>query len=97
MKRTHLATTFIGKALAAAMATTLLASPAMAQVANVNSKFSAIQTLLAGISVIIFSIALLWVGFKMAFQHAKWSEVSNIVIGGVIAGGATGIASWLLG
>lgn len=97
MKRMHLATKFIGKASAAVIATTLLASPAMAQVANVNSKFSAIQTLLTGLSVVLFTISLLWVAFKMAFQHAKWSEVSNIVIAGVIAGGASGIAAWLLG
>ena len=38
----------------------------------------------------------MWVGFKLAFQHAKWSEVSNIVIGAIIVGGAAGIASWLL-
>jgi type IV secretion system protein VirB2 len=72
------------------------ATPALAQVAKVNSVMSSIQTLLIGISVTIITISLLWVGFKMAFQHAKWSEVSNVVIGAIIAGGAPGLAVWLV-
>jgi type IV secretion system protein VirB2 len=79
-----------------AAALTAAASPAFAQIARVNTVMTNIQTTLVGVSVIAFTIALIWAGFKMAFQHAKWSEISNIVIGGIIVGGAAGIAAWLL-
>lgn len=81
------------------MAATLMAvatSPAFAQISKVNTVMSNVQTVLVGVAVTCFTIALMWAGFKMAFQHAKWSEISNIVIGGIIVGGAAGIAAWLI-
>lgn len=72
-------------------------SPAFAQISRVNTVMSSLQGLLIGVAITIFSIAIMWAGFKMAFQHSKWSEVSNIVIGGVLVGGAGGIAGWLIG
>ena len=77
-------------------ALTVMASPAFAQVAKVNMVMNNVQALLVGISITVITISLLWVGYKMAFQHAKWSEVSNIVIGSIIVGGAPGIAAWLV-
>lgn len=74
----------------------LSASPAFAQIAKVNTVMTNVQTLLVGVAVTMFTIALMWAGFKMAFQHAKWSEISNIVIGGILVGGAAGIAAWLI-
>lgn len=81
----------------AGAALAMSATPAFAQIARVNTVMTNVQTVLIGVSVVAFTIALVWAGFKMAFQHAKWSEISNIVIGGIIVGGASGIASWLLG
>ena len=89
-RRRQAALAFTGTALA------LCASPAFAQIARVNTVMTNIQNILVGVSVVAFTIALVWAGFKMAFQHAKWSEISNIVIGGIIVGGAAGIAGWLL-
>ena len=80
----------------ATAALALSATPAFAQITRVNTVMGNVQTILIGVSVIAFTVALIWAGFKMAFQHAKWSEISNIVIGGIIVGGASGIASWLL-
>lgn len=74
----------------------LAASPAFAQISKVNTVMSNVQTVLVGVAVTIFTLAIMWAGFKMAFQHAKWSEVSNIVIGGILVGGASGIAAWLI-
>ncbi len=71
-------------------------APAFAGIGRVNTVMSNIQTVLVGVAVTAFTIALMWAGFKMAFQHAKWSEISNIVIGGIIVGGAAGIAAWLI-
>lgn len=74
-----------------------LANPAFAQVEKVNETAEMIQAVLISISVVVISIALIWAGFKMAFQHAKWADISNIVIGSVLAGGAPGLAAWLIG
>lgn len=71
-------------------------SPAFAQIAKVNTVLTNIQTILVGASLLIVTIAIIWAGFKMVFQHAKWSEVSNIVIGAIFIGGAGGIANWLI-
>ena len=73
-----------------------LCAPALAQIAKVNTVMTNVQTILVGVSITVLTIAILWVGYKMAFQHAKWSEVSNIVIGGILIGGAPGIAAWLV-
>ncbi len=72
------------------------ASPAFAQISKVNTVMSNVQAVMVGVAVTVFTVAIMWAGFKMAFQHAKWSEISNVVIGGILVGGAAGIASWLI-
>jgi type IV secretion system protein VirB2 len=74
----------------------LSAGPAFAGLGKVNTTMQQIQTVLIGVAVTVFTIAIIWAGFKMAFQHAKWSEVSNIVIGGILVGGSSAIAAWLV-
>ena len=74
----------------------LASAPAFAQITKVDTVMTNIQNVLSGVAVVAFTIALIWAGFKMAFQHAKWSEISNIVIGGILVGGASGISSWLI-
>jgi type IV secretion system protein VirB2 len=64
---------------------------------KVNSLLQNLLTLLQGASAVIVAIAVIAVGYKMIFQQARWSEVSNIVIGALFIGGASSIASWLLG
>jgi type IV secretion system protein VirB2 len=81
---------------AVAIILTLISAPAFAQISKVDSVLTNVQNVLSGVAVTSFTIALIWAGFKMAFQHAKWSEISNIVIGGILVGGASGIASWLV-
>lgn len=70
---------------------------AFAQISKVDTVMTNVQSVLVGVSVTMFTLAFMWAGFKMAFQHAKWSEISNIVIGGIFVGGAAGIAAWLVG
>ena len=82
--------------VAALFALALFAMPASAQITKVNTVMTNVQSMLIGISIIVVTIALLWVGYKMVFQHAKWSEVSNVIIGAIIVGGAPGIAAWLV-
>lgn len=80
----------------AATAMLVASSPAFAQISKVDTVMTNVQNVLVGVAVIMFTIALMWTGYKMAFQHAKWSEVSNILIGGILVGGAGGIAAWLI-
>lgn len=75
----------------------VVCSPAFAQLQKVNQTMSNVQAILAGVAVTICTLAIMFTGFKMMFQHAKWAEVSNIVIGAMFVGGATGIAAWLVG
>ena len=85
----------LGAFTAVALAITA-SSPAMAQISQVNTVMSNVQTVLTGVSATIVTCAIMWAGFKMMWQHAKWSEISNIVIGSILVGGAAGIAAWLL-
>ncbi len=74
----------------------LEAHPAWAQISKVNQVMTNVQTVLVGVAVTLFTVAIMWAGFKMAFQQAQWSEISNVVIGGILVGGAAGIAAWLV-
>ena len=78
------------------LAVLLEAHPAWAQISKVNTVMTNVQTVLVGVAVTLFTVAIMWAGFKMAFQQAQWSEISNVVIGGILVGGAAGIAAWLV-
>ena len=78
------------------LAVMLEAHPAWAQISKVNTVMTNVQTVLVGVAVTLFTVAIMWAGFKMAFQQAQWSEISNLVIGGILVGGAAGIAAWLV-
>ena len=78
------------------LALLLEAHPACAQISKVNTVMTNVQTVLVGVAVTLFTVAIMWAGFKMAFQQAQWSEISNVVIGGILVGGAAGIAAWLV-
>ena len=64
---------------------------------NVNTLLQNVFALLQGIAVVAVSIAIIWVGYKLVFQQARWSDVANIIFGAAFIGGATSIAHWLLG
>ena len=87
------------KLIAAFLAVLLavVATPAFAQIAKVNTVLETVRSVLLGVSVVLFTISFIWVGYKMAFQHAKWSEVSNILIGGIFVGGASALAAMIVG
>lgn len=54
-----------------------------------------IVAMLAGIGVAVFTAACMWCGYKLAFAGAQFRDVSNILWGGILAGGAAGFAAWL--
>jgi type IV secretion system protein VirB2 len=71
-------------------------TPAFAQLQKAQSTMNNVQVFLAGLSVTVVTIAIMFAGFKMIFQHSKWSEISNIVMGSMFIGGASGFAAWML-
>ena len=79
------------------LALALVAAPAHAQLEKVNATLTLIQTTLIGVSVVCLTIAIIWAGYKMIFQHARWTDISNIVIGGILIGASGPIAAWLAG
>ena len=75
-----------------------LATPAgAAQISQLTSGLSWIQTTISGIGIVVIVIAIMWTGFKLMFQHAKWSEVAQIFFGGILVGGAAAIGPQLFG
>jgi len=82
--------------LDAAVIGLLPASPAFAQLQQVNTLLTTIQTTLLGIGGVICTISIIWAGFKMMFQHARFGDIANIFIGGLFVGCATVIAGMLI-
>lgn len=74
----------------------LWVSPAFAQLSQVNTLLSTIQTTLLGVGGVICTISIIWAGFRMMFQHARFGDVANIFIGGLFVGCATVIAGMLI-
>jgi type IV secretion system protein VirB2 len=74
----------------------LLATPAWAQLSQVNTLLTTIQTTLLGVGGVVCSISIIWAGFKMMFQHARFGDIANVFIGGLFVGCATVIAAMLI-
>jgi type IV secretion system protein VirB2 len=68
---------------------------ATASTDRVTTSVANIVVLLTAIGIGIITIAIMVAGYKMAFANARFSDVSNILIGGAMAGGATGLAAWV--
>lgn len=81
---------------AAATAGLLATSPAWAQLSQVNTLLTTIQTTLLGVGGVICSISIIWAGFRMMFQHARFGDIANVFIGGLFVGCATVIAGMLI-
>jgi type IV secretory pathway VirB2 component (pilin) len=64
---------------------------------KVNSFLEKILTVLHGISITIVTIAIIWSGYKFLFKNADIRACATILGGGLLIGGATEIAGYLLG
>ena len=71
-------------------------SPAFAQLSKGTTMLNQVQTWLQGIAVVVVTLALMFVGFRMVFNAAQWKDVAPVFWGGVVIGGAAGIASMLI-
>jgi type IV secretion system protein VirB2 len=74
----------------------VLASPAYAQLSQVNTLLTTIQTTLLGVGGVVCSISIIWAGFRIMFQHARFGDIANVFIGGLFVGCATVIAAMLI-
>ncbi|KVU84282.1 hypothetical protein WK76_24970 [Burkholderia ubonensis] len=84
-------------ALCAMVMGLMLVDPAFAQITSQASTIlNDISTGLTALGVVICTIALMWAGFKMMFQHARFGDIANIFIGAMLVGGASTIAGQLL-
>jgi type IV secretion system protein VirB2 len=82
--------------LFAVLVTVGLASPALAGLPNVTTALSNIQSILTGAGLAVVTLALSWAGYKMLWKGAQWDEISSIVIGAVVIGGAGTLAGLIL-
>lgn len=53
-------------------------------------------TILKAASVLVVTVALIFAGYQIAFAHKRISEVSPVLIGGVLIGAAAQIASMMI-
>jgi type IV secretion system protein VirB2 len=74
----------------------MFTTSAWAQLSQVNTLLNTIQTTLLGVGGVICSISIIWAGFRMMFQHARFGDIANVFIGGLFVGCATVIASMLI-
>ena len=74
----------------------LTVTPAYAQLSQVNTLLTTIQTTLLSAGAVVCSISIIWAGFKMMFQHARFGDIANVFIGGLFVGCATVIAAMLI-
>lgn len=79
------------------VAITVTCSPAFAQLERAKSTLNTVQTWLLSIAAVIITIALMFVGARMAFQSAQWKDVAPVFWGGILIGGAPGIAALFVG
>ncbi|PYE17255.1 type IV secretion system protein VirB2 [Paraburkholderia silvatlantica] len=74
----------------------LTAMPVWAQLSQVNTLLTTIETTLLSVGAVVCSISIIWAGFKMMFQHARFGDIANVFIGGLFVGCATVIAAMLI-
>lgn len=74
----------------------LEANPAFAQLARASSFASTVSTTLMSVGVATGSSASLWTGYKMMFKGSSFADVSHLLGGGLLAGGATAIGGYLM-
>jgi type IV secretion system protein VirB2 len=70
-------------------------SDGFCQLTNATGKITALSTWLAGLALTVFTIALLYVGYKCIFAGAAFRDMWNILLGGFLVGGAAGLAAFV--
>lgn len=78
----------------------IAAEPALAQAPGgldkVNTFVDNVLLVLRGISIGVVTIAIMWAGYQFLFKRADFAEVGKILGGGLLIGGASELARYLL-
>jgi len=69
---------------------------AAANFTQLDSTMLTVVSTLQGAGIAVVTVAIIWAGYKMIFQHARWTDVATVVLGAVLIGAATTIANWLI-
>lgn len=96
-------TTLARKAWASVIGTSLLAMPLMAMAQDgsgaqgrVTTFFTNVNSLLNVASISVVTIAVIFAGYQIAFNHKRIGDVAPVLIGGFLIGAAAQIAKMLL-
>ena len=65
--------------------------------AKVSGFFTKIIAALKPISLAIVTIAFIFAGYQIAFNHKRVIDVAPILVGAIVIGAAAQLASWFLG
>lgn len=63
---------------------------------KINDTVTNVNAILVTVSIAVVTIAIIWAGFKMIFQGARLADVSNVLIGGTLIGGAGAMAAFIV-
>lgn len=96
MQTTQSTKTIAFGAFVAALITLCEPAFAGAAVAKATGILTTVITALTLFAVAAVTIAIMFVGFRMAFQSAQWKDVSSPFWGGILIGSAAAIAAIIL-
>lgn len=71
----------------------LACSPAFAQFDKAKEGLNMVQVALLGLGGVCITIAIMWTGFRMAYQAAQWKDCASWFWGGILIGSAPAIVS----
>lgn len=88
-------------AIYAAFAALMMVHPAaFAQLTETTSNlcgiFKSVETVLNAVSVVVVTIGIIFAGYQIAFAHKRFSDVAPVLIGALMIGAASQIATMLL-
>jgi type IV secretion system protein VirB2 len=72
------------------------AQDASSTVSTTCGFMGSVSTVLNALSIVVVTIAIIFTGYKVAFAHARISEVAPVLIGAVLIGAASQIANMFL-
>lgn len=74
-----------------------MTSPAYAQFEKATTLLTKVSTWMKTAGVIVVTIAVMYVGFRMVFQAADWKDCAPVFWGGLLIGSAAVIAGAVTG